>query len=142
MKNTIRNTTKVIAALALALTLTATIASAQSAYPPASLLAAQWWQWALAIPNSQSPLLDQTGQFAAVNQPKGNIWFLAGNGGGTTVRTVTIPGGKALFFPIANVIDVEEGIATPGGPVFLLPPNKTGPVRTARGFASFLISTA
>ena len=54
-----------------------------------------------------NPLTDQTGQFGAVNQPIGNVWFLAGNGGGATVRTVTIPAGKALFFPVANVFDVE-----------------------------------
>ncbi|HXJ75133.1 MAG TPA: hypothetical protein VNM37_19920, partial [Candidatus Dormibacteraeota bacterium] len=84
MRNKISNTSKVIAALALTLTLTTTIASAQSAYPPPSALAAQWWRWAESAPASVNPVADQTGQFAAVNQPKGNLWFLAGNFGGTT----------------------------------------------------------
>src|SRR5438094_251661 len=97
MKNPISNTSKIIAALALALTLIINLASAESAYPSASLLAAQWWQWAYNTPASVNPLTDSTGQFGAVNQPAGNVWFLAGNFGGTTVRTVTIPAGKALF---------------------------------------------
>jgi hypothetical protein len=138
MKNTISKTSKVIAALALALTLTTKIASAQFAYPPASLLAAQWWQWVLDTPASENPLTDSTGQFAAVNQPKGNVWFLAGNSGGTTVRTVTIPAGKALFVPVANVFDVEDGTATPGGTVFSV----KKPLQVAQGFVSSVISTA
>src|SRR5258708_29726222 len=119
MNNGINKPSKAFAlvALALALTLTANIAMAQSAYPPSSLLAAQWWQWALETPTSQNPLADQTGQFGAVNQPNGNVWFLAGNFGGATVRTVTIPAGKALFLPVANVFDVERGTSTPGGTV-------------------------
>jgi len=128
-----------IAVLALAFILTANMASAQSTYPPASLLAAKWWQWALETPASQSPLTDQTGQFGALNQPKGPVWFLAGNEGGTTVRTVTIPAGKALFFPIANVFDVEDGTAIPGGTnVFKVP----HPVQVAQGVVSNLIATA
>ena len=138
MKNTLSNTSKIIAALALALTLTSTIASAQSAYPPASILAAQWWQWAFGAPASVNPVTDETGQFGAVNQPNGNLWFLAGNFGGITVRTITIPVGKALFFPVANVIDVEDGTATPGGKVFAV----KKPLQVAEAFVSSAISTA
>ena len=139
MRNKISNTSKVIAALALTLTLTTTIASAQSAYPPPSALAAQWWRWAESAPASVNPVADQTGQFAAVNQPKGNLWFLAGNFGGTTVRIITIPAGKALFFPIQNIVDVEDGIVTPGGSkVFLI----KQPLQTAQGLVSYVISTA
>jgi hypothetical protein len=130
---------KCLAALALAYTLTPDMASAQSGYPPASLLAAKWWQWALETPASQSPLTDQTGQFGALNQPNGRVWFLAGNEGGTTVRTVTIPAGKALFFPVANVFDVEDGTAIPGGTnVFKVP----RPLQVAQGVVANLIATA
>lgn len=138
-KNRISKSSKVVAVLALALTLTANIASAQSAYPPPSLLAAKWWQWALETPASQSPLTDQTGQFGALNQPSGTLWFLAGNEGGTTVRRVTIPASKALFFPIANVFDVESGTAIPAGTnVFSV----KQPLQVAQRFVSSAIATA
>ena len=77
--------------------------------PPASVLAAKWWQWALSAPESENPVTDTTGEFAAVGQ-HGPIWFLAGNrDGGTTARTVTVPSGTALFFPIVNTFLVDEG---------------------------------
>ena len=92
-----------IGALALmsALALTIAASAARGAVPPASELAAQWWKWALEVPAAQSPLLDATGEFAAVGQ-SGPVWFLAGNFGGTSERTFTVPAGKPLFFPIAN----------------------------------------
>jgi hypothetical protein len=62
---------------------------------------AEWWKWALGIPLAEHPLLDETGEFADVDQV-GPVWFLAGNFGGTSERTVEIPAGKALFFPIIN----------------------------------------
>lgn len=63
-----------------------------------------WWRWALSIPIDTNPVLDPTGAFAGVGQ-SGEVWFLAGNfNPGTTERTVTIPAGKALFFPIFNYI--------------------------------------
>jgi len=122
-------------AFALALTMIANITLAQ--YPPASHLATSWWQWALETPASENPLTDTTGQFAAVNQ-SGRVWFLAGNPGGTTVRTITVPSGKALFFPIVNVFDAEDGIAVGGGRLFLVP----RPVQVAQTFVSNVIATA
>ena len=65
-----------------------------------------WWQWALSIPADVNPLLDSTGEFAAVGQ-SGSVWFLAGTQGGTVERTVTVPAGKALFFPIFNSVWVN-----------------------------------
>ncbi len=65
--------------------------------------AAAWWEWAMSIPASTNPLKDQTGEFAAVGQSvSGPVWFLAGTLGGSAERTVTIPAGRALFFPIVN----------------------------------------
>jgi hypothetical protein len=62
-----------------------------------------WWQWILAIPASASPLIDDTGANAA-NGQSGKVWFLAGTWGSQApVRHVTIPRGKALFFPVVNV---------------------------------------
>src|SRR5215831_14576474 len=120
---------KTIAVATLALTGLTQTTSAQSAYAPARLLAARWQQWAWEAPASESPLTDQTGQFGTVNQPNGPVWFLAGNTGGSTVRAVTIPSGKALFFPIANVFDVEAGTAVgSGGKVFSI----QNPLQTAQ----------
>lgn len=65
---------------------------------------AAWQQWSMSLPYTAHPLLDtgpvSTGQ-------SGHVWFLGGSysGGpaGPVVRNVTIPPGKALFFPIINV---------------------------------------
>ena len=122
-------------AFALALTMVANVTLAQ--YPPASHLATSWWQWALETPASENPLTDTTGQFAAVNQ-SGRVWFLAGNVDGTTFRTITVPSGKALFFPIANVFDVEDAIIAGGVKLFLVPQ----PVQVAQTFVSNVIATA
>jgi hypothetical protein len=123
-------------AFALALMMVANITLAQ--YPPASHLATSWWQWALETPASENPLTDTTGQFAAVNQ-SGRVWFLAGNNGGTTVRTITVPSGKALFFPIVNFFDAEDAIIAGGVKLFPLVPK---PVQVAQTFVSNVIATA
>jgi hypothetical protein len=134
MKTTFRMQIKT-GAFVLASTMVANVTLAQ--YPPASHLATSWWQWALETPASENPLTDTTGQFAAVNQ-SGRVWFLAGNPGGTTVRTVTVPSGKALFFPIVNVFDAEDGILIGGGRLFSIP----RPVQVAQMFVSSVIATA
>jgi hypothetical protein len=65
---------------------------------------AQWWQWALTEPVATNPLLDNTGEFAGLNQ-KGPVWFLAGTiTGNPETRHVSIPKGKYIFFPIVNTI--------------------------------------
>src|SRR5688572_29198623 len=46
---------------------------------------AAWWQWAGSIPAANHPILDQTGDDAAVNQ-SGKVWFLAGTFGGASER--------------------------------------------------------
>jgi hypothetical protein len=68
---------------------------------------ARWWQWAFSIPKTKSPLLDETGAQCARGQ-KGLVWFLAGVwGGGTAERYCSVPAGKLIFFPIANVVWVQ-----------------------------------
>lgn len=70
-------------------------------------LSAQWWQWALSIPTSENPLLDATGGKAGVGQ-RGSVWFLAGVfGGGTAIRTSSVPEGKVLFFPVINSVQIN-----------------------------------
>jgi hypothetical protein len=98
------------AGLALSLALTITLARATpNPVPPNSTahgsgyaeLAADWLEWLLAIPAASSPLLDADGAYAAVGQ-SGKVWFLVGTSGGPATRTVTVPVGTALFFPIVN----------------------------------------
>ena len=64
-------------------------------------LSVEWWQWVFSIPASDNPLADATGAHCMVGQ-RGDVWFLVGNGGGTTTRTCTIPEGVELFFPVVN----------------------------------------
>ena len=82
--------------------------------PPASTLfgksygewSASWWQWCFSFPPSQHPLFDTAD--ASTGQT-GPVWFLGGTLGGTLVssgpvsRSITIPDGKFLYFPIINI---------------------------------------
>ena len=82
-------------------------------------LAAGWLEWVTAIPSASSPLFDTDGSYAAIGQG-GKVWFLAGNLGGYDTRTVAVPAGKALFFPILNYFWVNtpppEGTDNPWSP--------------------------
>jgi hypothetical protein len=50
-----------------------------------------------------------TGAFGTRGQ-EGQVWFLAGvGGGGSAERTLTIPAGKFLFFPLVNFFVAAEG---------------------------------
>jgi hypothetical protein len=75
---------------------------------------ARWWEYSLSIPVDQSPFLDTTGANFPVGQ-SGNVWYLSGvfclNPPGEACdmdhpasadRTVTLPSGTSLFFPILN----------------------------------------
>ena len=63
----------------------------------------QWWRWAMSFPTPVNPMT-QTGVVDASQGQQGKVWFLAGINGasGTVERTVTIPQGTSLFFPIIN----------------------------------------
>jgi hypothetical protein len=120
---------KAIGAVALAIGLATVIATAgqgnqgnPGVNPPQSAShgrtygewAAAWWQWALSIPADHSPGLDATGADAAQGQ-SGPVWFLAGVFGTTepVERTITIPSGKALFFPVINFVWISTGPTDP-----------------------------
>jgi hypothetical protein len=104
-------------------------AHAQPASPPPSEhngfgnLTARWWQWALEQPaenvgnNNTNPIVDSTGAYATAGQengigPANKYFFLAGTFGGSAERTVTVPKGKALFFPLVN-FEVDNAQAPP-----------------------------
>jgi hypothetical protein len=64
--------------------------------------AAEWWQWALGIPEAVNPLTDPTGAHCAQRQVD-EVWFLAGSvATDPVVRRCEVPAGKALFFPLIN----------------------------------------
>jgi hypothetical protein len=79
-----------------------------AAYPPGSEpfghtydeWGALWWEWAAAIPAATNPIV---GGDCTQNQA-GDVWFLAGNQGGTDMRTCTIPSDKAILFPVLNAL--------------------------------------
>jgi hypothetical protein len=59
----------------------------------------------LAGPKGENALEDKTGEFCAVNQPEGKVWFLAGTINVPDVkRTCTIPPNRALFYPLINIL--------------------------------------
>ena len=75
---------------------------------------AKWWQWATSLPADHNPLLDTADGTAGQSGP---VWYLGGVfGTGPANRTLTVPAGKALFFPVINLAyfltdptDTEEG---------------------------------
>lgn len=71
-------------------------AQGEAAY---SALSITWLRWAMALPASNGPIADQTGDACELDQ-HGKIWFLAGTFDGPVVRNCTIPANKALFFPL------------------------------------------
>lgn len=88
-------------------------APAASAAQDYGSLTALWWQWVYSQPavevdgTNTNPVLDTTGQYAAVGQengigPANKYFFLTGTFGTDAERTVTVPEGKTLFFPIFN----------------------------------------
>ena len=105
-------------------------AAAQEVLAPGDLLAGQtqktwaerWVQWAWPAPtnpvgpNSPNPVLDATGAAAykGANSGDPNVFFLAGSASGAVIRTVTIGGGKNLFFPLINyIVDNSNSIGSP-----------------------------
>jgi hypothetical protein len=68
--------------------------------------AESWLEWAMSIPAATSPFLDTDGSYAAVGQA-GKVWYLAGNFGGATGRTMTLPTGTAIFLLVLNAFWVN-----------------------------------
>ena len=67
----------------------------------------KWWEWVMSIPDSLSPLRDDNGNNAAINQPEKDVWFLAGTWATEKLikspnRYVSIPFGRSILFPIIN----------------------------------------
>ena len=60
-----------------------------------------WWRWVLSVPAANNPTADKTGADSGLNN-NGPVFFLAGNFGGVSTRTIDIPAGKPVFFPVVN----------------------------------------
>jgi hypothetical protein len=68
---------------------------------------AAWWQWTLAFPSNADPANNTA---PPTSGQSGKVWFLATvhgsvtvHGSATITRSMTVPYGKALFFPILTV---------------------------------------
>jgi hypothetical protein len=68
-----------------------------------------WWTWADSFTNAESPVVQGDGVVDTSNQ-SGDVWFLAGyfgdwysdQGAVAFTRSISVPQGKALFFPVLN----------------------------------------
>jgi hypothetical protein len=61
-----------------------------------------WLQWVLSAEDCPAlPITDSDGSYGSQNQ-SGPVFFLAGNFGGSVTRSITIPAGKGIFFPLVN----------------------------------------
>lgn len=106
IKNLIIITTTLAAVLGILFSTTIPSAFAFEVSQPNKQLTAKWWEWVLAIPPEDNPLVDETGENCDVDQ-KGPIWYLAGTTGVSAERECTIPEGKDILFPIINVFCSE-----------------------------------
>jgi hypothetical protein len=70
-----------------------------------------FWKWALAIPDNENPVNDQTGQKCTAGQSNttgesntnSSVFYLTLNNGGISERTCTVPAGRGLFIPVMQV---------------------------------------
>jgi hypothetical protein len=81
---------------------------------------AEWWKYVLGFPASTNPLADASGANCAVGQ-SGPVFFLVGTTGGPAVRNdCVVPVGKAILFPVINVVcAVPEDSTTAEGMIEL-----------------------
>jgi hypothetical protein len=77
---------------------------------------AKWWQWSLAFPADADPGSDTAPQDSAQS---GHVWFLAGVHGNAqtgvisvVTRDLTMPAGRALFFPVLSTWTDNSGCPT------------------------------
>jgi hypothetical protein len=73
---------------------------------------AAWWQWAYSLETIHHPLFNTADVSAGQT---GRVWFLGGafSGTGPVTRNCVIPEGKALFFPILDVVNDNTACPTP-----------------------------
>jgi hypothetical protein len=78
----------------------------------------KWWQWLLSIPKPDNPVLDNTGNKAAINQYDKNVFFLCQtldtaklSASAKPVRNVPVRAGTSILMPVINWVSVlhEDG---------------------------------
>lgn len=66
----------------------------------------EWWRWFLSIPKLVNPAFDKSGEYANVNQKRGEVWFLAGKVGDENAdlpeRSCEVPRSHSILFPVIN----------------------------------------
>lgn len=124
MVNARKTRLRLIAVVAVTLVAATVVpATAASANKDYGSLTARWWKWVYAQKavdvggTNTNPVLDSTGAYANVGQahgigPDNKYFFLTGTFGASVTRTVTVPKGKALFFPIINA-SVDNAVDPP-----------------------------
>jgi hypothetical protein len=70
---------------------------------------AKWWQWVVAIPKANNPMLDSIGFNANIDQKDSPVFFLCQTYEGVDSipnRAIKVSAGKVVFMPIINWISV------------------------------------
>ena len=108
---------RIVCALILGAVLVAVPGSAFAAGPAVARTAgktygewsAAWWQWAYSFNAPESPLAVDGAVDCTAGQ-QGPVWFLAGTvlGAGPKVRSCDVPTGKNFFFPVLNIVYLNE----------------------------------
>ena len=66
----------------------------------------KWWHWFLSASKSKNPAIDSSGEYADINQPARDVWFLAGKLADENTRfpnrLCSIPQGRSILFPVIN----------------------------------------
>jgi hypothetical protein len=70
-------------------------------------LTAEWWRWIANAPWETSPILDQSGDWAGVDND-GDIFFLAGSFGGVVTRDITVEAGVPILVPVLNNLTFQN----------------------------------
>jgi hypothetical protein len=68
-----------------------------------------FWKWVISLPENQNPWNDPSGKNCANGQVGTNssVFYLSGNGGGTSERVCTVPAGKGLLIPVM-VVEISD----------------------------------
>ena len=75
---------------------------------------AEYWKWILRIPIENNPITDNTGsRFDTVQPFPDTVVFLAHAFGGSVVRTIEIPRGLGIVFPVYTEVATQRDL-TPG----------------------------
>jgi hypothetical protein len=81
----------------------------------------RFWTWLDSVPYDVSAQVDATGINCAISQ-QGSVWFLGAPLGANTVKTCTVPAGKAILAPLITFLN---DYPCPPDPSFVLPASQS-----------------